>query len=190
MSLLGIVLAGGRSSRMGQDKATLVWRGRTLLEHQVALLREAGCDAVLIAGRQDPRWPSLPDEKPFRGPVAGLAHALDKMSSLFAMAPGKLIMVPVDMPLLEASDLLPLIRHPAPLAAFTENPLPCALAVTPDIIRAIATSTIYASPPLKGLWGIIPGATWLTADDPTFLTNINTPEEWKSINKQDGKAHP
>lgn len=190
MSLLGIVLAGGRSSRMGQDKAALVWHGRTLLERQVALLREAGCDAVLIAGRLDTRWPSLPDEKPFRGPVAGLAYVLDKMSSLFVMAPGKIIMVPVDMPLLEASDLLPLIRHPAPLVAFMENPLPCALAVTPDIIRVIATSTLYASPPLKGLWGIIPGAAWLTPEDPTFLTNINTPEDWKIINKQEDKTCP
>ena len=40
---LGVVLAGGRSLRMGVDKARLRWQGRTLLEYGIACLKTAGC---------------------------------------------------------------------------------------------------------------------------------------------------
>ena len=43
-----ILLAAGESSRMGQLKALLPWRGRTLLEHQVSALREGGADRVIV----------------------------------------------------------------------------------------------------------------------------------------------
>ena len=43
-----ILLAAGESSRMGQLKALLPWRGRSLLEHQVSALREGGADRVVV----------------------------------------------------------------------------------------------------------------------------------------------
>jgi molybdenum cofactor cytidylyltransferase len=43
-----ILLSAGESSRMGQLKALLPWRGRTLLEHQVSGLREGGADRVVV----------------------------------------------------------------------------------------------------------------------------------------------
>ena len=39
--LAAFVLAGGKSSRMGRDKAALLLNGRTLLQHALATLREA-----------------------------------------------------------------------------------------------------------------------------------------------------
>ena len=46
MSINGIVLAGGLSSRMGRDKALLPWQGRTLLEHMRGVLKQAGAGRV------------------------------------------------------------------------------------------------------------------------------------------------
>ena len=43
-----ILLAAGESSRMGQLKALLPWRGRPLLEHQVSALRDGGADRVVV----------------------------------------------------------------------------------------------------------------------------------------------
>ena len=45
---LAILLAAGESSRMGQLKALLPWRGQPLLRHQVSALREGGTDRVVV----------------------------------------------------------------------------------------------------------------------------------------------
>ena len=49
--LSGVVFAGGRSRRMGRDKAFLTIGGTTLVRRQVALLGAAGCNELLISGR-------------------------------------------------------------------------------------------------------------------------------------------
>ena len=43
-----ILLAAGESTRMGQLKALLPWRGQTLVEHQVSALREGGAERVIV----------------------------------------------------------------------------------------------------------------------------------------------
>ena len=43
-----ILLAAGESSRMGQLKALLPWRGQPLLHHQVSALRDGGADRVVV----------------------------------------------------------------------------------------------------------------------------------------------
>ena len=66
----GIVLAGGRSTRMGRDKALLEWHGGTLMDHMVDLLSSV-TSKVQVVGR-DP----LPDLFPGRGPLSGMLTAL------------------------------------------------------------------------------------------------------------------
>lgn len=72
MKVLGAVLAGGRSSRFGSDKALAMLRGRTLLDRAVATL-QAQCDAVIIAGHPHglADWP-----EPGLGPLGGIGAAL------------------------------------------------------------------------------------------------------------------
>ncbi len=48
MSTAAILLAAGASSRMGQPKALLEWRGQPLVAAQVAALRAAGCDPLIV----------------------------------------------------------------------------------------------------------------------------------------------
>jgi molybdopterin-guanine dinucleotide biosynthesis protein A len=52
----GLLLAGGRSRRMGQDKATMEWRGRALGEHQAATLAESGAWPLLVSCRAEQTW--------------------------------------------------------------------------------------------------------------------------------------
>jgi molybdopterin-guanine dinucleotide biosynthesis protein A len=75
-----IVLAGGRSSRMGRDKALLPVGGRTMIEHVVDQLRPHFAEILVSAGEPE-RYTFLGleiavDHKPGLGPMAGVASAL------------------------------------------------------------------------------------------------------------------
>lgn len=73
---LGAILAGGRSTRFGSDKAEALLEGRRLLDHAVAALA-VQCDAVVVIGREDAAHPCAPDwPRPDCGPLGGLAGAL------------------------------------------------------------------------------------------------------------------
>jgi molybdopterin-guanine dinucleotide biosynthesis protein A len=71
LEVSGFVLAGGKSTRMGRDKALLDWHGRTLLEHMIDLLRTVA-DPVQVVGREP-----LPDRQPGLGPLSGIATGLE-----------------------------------------------------------------------------------------------------------------
>lgn len=77
-----VVLVGGRSSRMGRDKAALSWGDGTLLDHVVAVLRRAGCDPVVVVGAAgfpravDGDVLAVTDDEPGRGPLQGIATGL------------------------------------------------------------------------------------------------------------------
>jgi molybdopterin-guanine dinucleotide biosynthesis protein A len=76
MTVLGAVLAGGRSSRFGSDKALATWRGKPLLAHATDALA-VQCDAVVVVGRAASGFTCVPDRPaPDCGPLGGLAGAL------------------------------------------------------------------------------------------------------------------
>lgn len=94
----GVVLAGGRSSRFGRDKALLELHGETLLARAVRILSLVA-DEVLVLGpperaAQAPRVRVIPDERPGDGPLPALATALREMQG------ERMIAVATDMPLL------------------------------------------------------------------------------------------
>lgn len=76
MKILGAVLAGGRSSRFGSDKAVALHRGRPLIEHALAALRHF-CPSSIIVGRETPLAACVPDwPSPGLGPLGAIAGAL------------------------------------------------------------------------------------------------------------------
>jgi molybdenum cofactor guanylyltransferase len=104
---IGVVLAGGQSTRMGRDKALLEWHGRPLLERQLDALRASGVDALRVSGER-PGYHGVVDAQPGLGPLGGLAGIADAL-------PGEaeLLVIPVDMPLLGATLLRRLrTEHP------------------------------------------------------------------------------
>jgi molybdopterin-guanine dinucleotide biosynthesis protein A len=103
--IVGFVVAGGRSRRMGRDKALLGWGGATLLDHAIAKL-EAVCSEVRVLSGLQRRYTDrgravVVDAAPEAGPLAGLAAALA------AATPRPALLLAVDMPFV-TEDLL---RH-------------------------------------------------------------------------------
>ena len=74
--ILGVVLAGGQSTRFGSDKAIAELGGRTLLARAVDALN-GWCEYVVIAGRDHGPAPCIPDwPGAAMGPLAGIAAGL------------------------------------------------------------------------------------------------------------------
>lgn len=96
MRTLGAVLAGGRSSRFGSDKALAMLGGRTLLDHATTAL-DAHCDAVIVVGRGEiADWPR-PDMGPLGGIAGALIHAADRGYDRLLTAPVDCVRLPDDL---------------------------------------------------------------------------------------------
>ena len=103
-----VLLAGGRSRRMGRDKALLqLPDGRRLWERQLGVLRELEPTELFISGPAREGFPSgvatLEDETPDLGPLGGIATALA------AMQTGRLVVLAVDLPAMTAGYLRALL---------------------------------------------------------------------------------
>ncbi|HKW30639.1 MAG TPA: molybdenum cofactor guanylyltransferase [Verrucomicrobiae bacterium] len=110
MNLGAVILAGGKSLRMGQDKAWLEIGGQTLLARQIKLAHECGAEEVFISGRVDKDYsqfacPVLYDRWAEAGPLAGIRRALEETSS------SRLLVLAVDMPWLTPVVLRKLAEH-------------------------------------------------------------------------------
>ncbi len=97
MNFSAVILAGGKSSRMGRDKAWLEVGGQPLLARQIQLARELGAREIFISGRADADYaafgyPVLRDKFAGAGPLAGIERALD------AAALPLLLVLAVDLP--------------------------------------------------------------------------------------------
>lgn len=86
MATGGIILAGGRSTRMGAPKALLEWHGSTLLGHAVDIVARSVDGPVVVVrspGQELPHLPSgtwiVDDTHPGAGPLAALATGLGRL---------------------------------------------------------------------------------------------------------------
>lgn len=89
---------------MGQDKATLEFRGKPLWQNQLALLTELKSAEIFVSARTDPSWrPNeiifVADEPPSVGPLTGIAATLPKIRG------SHLLVLAIDLPLISAEYL-------------------------------------------------------------------------------------
>jgi molybdopterin-guanine dinucleotide biosynthesis protein A len=109
----GIILAGGRSRRLGRDKRRLkLWgaQGPTLLEQTLHILQPL-CAEVLVVLNDPENWPELacpivPDSYPDGAALGGLYTGLSHIRQEFGLV------VAADMPLLNPALLATMIAHP------------------------------------------------------------------------------
>jgi molybdopterin-guanine dinucleotide biosynthesis protein A len=97
MIFSAVLLAGGESRRMGMDKATFLFGGKSLWQIQLETLRRLRPAKIFVSARTDPSWrPAdvqfIADIPPSCGPISGLAASLAKIHTAHLLA------LAIDMP--------------------------------------------------------------------------------------------
>jgi molybdopterin-guanine dinucleotide biosynthesis protein A len=184
----GFVLAGGRSSRMGRDKALLPYHGTTLLQHIAQAVAEAAGNAALIG---DPSlysgrgYPVYPDKLPGCGPLGGIHTALTLSKTDWNLV------VACDMPGISVAPLRTLLDQATKsqrdcVVAAGPNGAPeplCAVyhrRCLPAVLRAIRDKR------LKMRDFVAEVDAEIMALDPAILANVNTPKEWAALEETPG----
>ena len=172
MKVLGAIIAGGKSTRMGQDKAFIEWRGKTLITHVIERLT-LQADAVIINSNSEPERFTLPvvaDLLKTGTPIAGLHAALT-----YAVEHGfdSVLTSPCDTPLLPLDLFARLSGEGAAIAASAGQahyltglwPIEC-LNLLDGLIRVKDFAAKAKARQVE----------WLVKDYDPFI-NINTPQD-------------
>lgn len=182
------ILAGGAGSRMGRNKALLPFRGRTLLEHQVELLKPLFGQILLGANDPAPYAPFglrvVRDLLPERCALTGI-HAL-----LAASPTEHLFVVACDLPFLTPALIRALLARRAGAAAVVPEsdsglePLHalyspfCLPAIESSARRGEWKATTFLRDVRADVWRVR-DSEWAAAG-PSPFTNVNTPAEWRA----------
>src|SRR5208282_5335862 len=202
----GIVLAGGRSSRMGTPKAALEWHGSTLLRRTVGIVSRATGGPVIVVRAAGQALPELPpqvdvvdDPAEGLGPVQGLAAGLAAVAGRAEIA----FACSTDLPFLhpafvrrvvraadEGADVgLPVARgYPQPLAAAYRT------ALAPVAERLVAAGRLRPAFLFEECVvsrldeAALMDDPVLAALDPGLdsVVNINEPDEYRTARSQPG----
>ncbi|AET66356.1 molybdopterin-guanine dinucleotide biosynthesis protein A [Desulfosporosinus orientis DSM 765] len=192
MNATGILLAGGKSSRMKRDKAFLEFEGKSLAERSIGVL-EAVFSEVLISSNKPELFaafdlPVIKDETQNRGPLEGLFQGLK------AARYDEVFFVACDMPFLNQK----LIRYLAawipyydivvpklesgvhPLHAFYHRR--CLSAIKNNLEAGfLKIMDIYSSCTVKF---VTEAELTGFSDIKNVFCNVNTPKEWADVNKR------
>ncbi len=185
----GVILAGGRSSRMGRDKSLLPYNGRPLIETVFKTLSELFADVVVVTDRPDDYGflpcPKIPDIHAGQGSLAGVHAGLKRSRN------ERIFVVACDMPHLD-KDLIHWLAGigtaaPAlvpesggglePLHAFYSK------AALPAIEEAITSGNRKILDLLENIGAEIVPAAEVARHSPDFRSfmNLNTPEDYSDL---------
>jgi molybdopterin-guanine dinucleotide biosynthesis protein A len=201
---LGVILAGGLSSRMGQDKSQLIHAGTktSMLNYSKQLLVNSGIEHIVISGNVKSNEDyKIQDVIPQAGPVGGIYSVLSQFTN--SIQPKGLLILPVDLPLMSAKALSELrikgeLSQKATFFKDSEGSnhhiplyLPNNAFLTLFLSQAFKRNTLEIKtnnkvkngPSIKSMLAQIPSQAISCANNKA-LFNTNTPEEWQQAARQ------
>lgn len=169
-SVAGVILNGGKSTRMGQDKSTLVYANNTLLEHSRQLFIDAGIKNIYVSGEQ-----GIKDQISNKGPLAGILASLEYLHNYDFV-----LFIPIDMPLLNKKIICELqTQKMASLVHFDGNNLPLILENNEHIRNLIKQQIQSGALSLYQLFKAIKATCIINNHQKKLFTNTNSPKEWQ-----------
>ena len=179
----GLVLAGGKSRRMGSDKALLRQNGETQLSRAVKLL-QTQLDRVFVSttvaqadDAERSQFDQIVDRYDDMGPVAGILSAMDSNSDV------SWLVLACDLPNIDQATIACLLEnlspdHPATAYRSTYDDLPEPLcAIYRPQARKIIDSFVDQGMNCPRKILIKSNTHLLAQPNPAALHNINTPED-------------
>ena len=178
----GILLAGGRSSRMGQDKALLRRDHRDMFFYTLETMEPLPLSDIYISRNRDQiryltRYRVVNDIHKELGPIGGIYSVMHKSHS------DGFLIVPIDLPLIETPDLNRIFKigceHNKPVY-FENHYLPLFLPNT-RAIRQYLENVITGKTKSKSIKRLCEAfdAIVLEPNDEIRLSNANTPDQWR-----------
>ena len=193
VSLGLVILAGGRSSRMGRDKAALPWRGATLLTDLIRRSQGVAFDEIVVSANRPPDISALPSELSSCvrvvadnyqgcGPLSGMEAAFRACTCSYCLV------LSVDLPFYDFSPvkrLLPKLTQIPPVDLFLpmseSRPQPLAAVYRRGPTLKAVQATLAAEK--RRVLSIVDALTVHILDDtgaPILYENINTPSAYKA----------
>lgn len=183
------ILAGGRATRFGgRDKGSLIVDGRRIVDRQVAELRQVAADLLVVGGTPRPELAGIrhvPDAIPDSGPLGGLHAALSEARGAAT------VVIACDMPYVTAAllrYLLSLTDAADVVVPRTERGYhPLCAAYTRACLDPIRRRLAARDLRVTGLFDDVAvrvvsrEAVAAFGDPEQLLANVNTPEEYRSI---------
>jgi molybdenum cofactor guanylyltransferase len=195
-TLFGLVLAGGASTRMRTDKATLDYHGQPQLRWAFELLSKS-CAATFVSVRPDQRedpsragYPQIVDRQPGIGPIAGISAALLEHPK------AAWLVLACDLPFLTEQTLQHLIAHRDPHKLATayrsaHDGLPEPLcAIWEPAAREPVLAYLASGKQCPRKFLINSDVALLDLPERQALDNVNTREEFEQAAAAMGRSSP
>lgn len=107
-NIYGLVLAGGMSTRMGQDKSLMQWHGKEQHYYMADMLQQF-CEQVFISCRNEQaiseEYKTITDSVEGKGPIVGILSAMEQYPD------AAWLVVACDLPLIDEATLQHLINN-------------------------------------------------------------------------------
>ncbi len=175
-----VILAGGKATRMGSDKAELVLCGKPLLELMVDKLKEIGITDIMLSGtaKELPGTRTISDIYEDRGPAAGVHACLLKAEK------SACLVVSVDVPLVSNDTLKELIEaHDGAITALYHNGQiePLIAVYDCSIAKGLEEVILSGKAAVKKALDQANVKKVEYTGEEILLTNCNTPEDFYKI---------
>ena len=187
----GIILAGGKSRRMGSDKGLMMFKNKTLVENAIDILKPL-CNEIIISSNNDEYkkfgFSVVNDVIKDIGPIGGIYASLLKSKTLYN------IVIPCDMPFITTDLLLYMLEFTREsfdvIVPVSEKGLePLTVVISRNILPTIEEQIESNNLKIKNLYHKSNLKTIEIQQNsplykPNLFDNINRPEDYNKILKQ------